>query len=151
LERGVNVALGTDAAICNNSSDMLLECRQLGLLHKLVNGARVLPAERILRCATDGGARALGMADLTGGLTPGRAADLILVDTANARMQPLVHGTDFSNVSANLVYAATGQDVTDVMVGGRWLVLDRCHVTLDAAQVAAGLAREARALYDRTP
>ncbi|HEV8693937.1 MAG TPA: amidohydrolase family protein, partial [Lysobacter sp.] len=39
LRLGVTVALGTDCAICNNSDDMFLEMRQLGLSQKLQYGA----------------------------------------------------------------------------------------------------------------
>jgi len=149
LERGITVALGTDAAICNNSTDMFLECRQLGLVQKLAVGPAAIPAERILRCATAGGAQALGMAGTVGAIEPGRAADLILIDTDNPRVQPLVHRADFSNVAANLVFAATGQDVTDVMVGGEWVVRNRRIRTVDQAEIAAQLARAASMLYDR--
>src|SRR5690606_39718195 len=111
LGRGVVVALGTDAAICNTSTDLLLECRLLGLVQKLAAGTAAVPAERILRCATAHGARALGFGADIGVIEAGRAADLILIDTHNPRLQPLVNRPGFSNVAANLVYAATGQDV----------------------------------------
>ena len=149
LDRGVTVALGTDCAVCNNSNDLFLEMRQLGLVQKLRYGADAMPAEQILRIATRGGARALGAAGEFGQIAEGLAADLILVDTANPRVQPLVHRADYSNVAANLVYAATGQDVTDVMVAGRWVVRHRRLLTADADEIWAELARAADALYDR--
>lgn len=149
VERGVTVALGTDCAVCNNSNDLFLEMRQLGLVQKLRFGADAMPAEQILRIATRGGARALGADGEFGQIAEGFAADLILVDTANPRIQPLVHRPDYSNVAANLVYAATGQDVTDVMVAGRWVVRHRRLLTADADETWAELARAAEALYDR--
>jgi len=149
VDRGLAVALGTDCAVCNNGNDLFLEMRQLGLVQKLRYGADALPAERILRMATRDGARALGGGDLFGALEEGRAADLILVDADNPRLQPLVHRDGFSNLAANLVYAATGQDVTDVMVAGRWRVRRRRLLDDDAAGVWDELARAATALYDR--
>ncbi|HEX7117610.1 MAG TPA: amidohydrolase family protein [Longimicrobiales bacterium] len=149
LARGIPVALGTDSAVCNNSNDLFLEMRQLGLVQKLRYGADAVPAEQILRTATRYGARALGGEAEFGTIEVGRAADLILVDADNARLQPLVHRTDFSNLAANLVYAATGQDVTDVMVAGRWAVRDHRLLPVDAAATWAELARAATALYDR--
>ena len=65
------------------------------------------------------------------------------------RIQPLVHDGRFSNVAANLVYAATGQDVTDVLIAGRWVVRDRRLRTADQDAVADDLARAARHLHDR--
>lgn len=149
LALGIPVALGTDCAVCNNSNDMFREMRQLGLVQKLRRGADAMPAEQILRAATSGGARALGATGRFGTLAEGAAADLILVDTANPRLQPLVHRDGYSNVVANLIYAATGQDVTDVMIRGRWVVRERKLLTADADALWEELARAATALYDQ--
>lgn len=148
LKVGVTIALGTDSAVCNNGNDMLLECRQLGLAQKLAYGADVLPADRILRCATAGGARALGGEGTYGAIVPGLSADLTLVDTSSPRLQPLVHRDTFTNVTANLVYAATAQDVTDVMVRGRWCVRDRRLAVADQDRLWEELALAAASLHD---
>ncbi|HEX9105664.1 MAG TPA: amidohydrolase family protein, partial [Longimicrobiales bacterium] len=145
------VALGTDAAVCNNSNDMFLEMRQFGLVQKLRYGAAAVPAEQILRIATRGGAGALGVA-ATGALAPGWAADLVLVQADGVRLQPLVHRPEHSNVAANLVYAATGGDVTDVMVAGQWRVRDRVLLAADGSALTdllTDLGRAAARLYDR--
>lgn len=149
LAAGVTVALGTDAAVCNNGSDMFLEMKQLGLSQKLRYGAHALPAEQILQIATRGGAAALGAGDVHGRIQPGWSADLIAIDLESLRMHPFVEGGRFENVHANLVYAATGQDVTDVMVKGRWVVRDRTLQTADPRQIRQELNRAAAALYDR--
>lgn len=149
LHAGVTVALGTDCAICNNSDDMFLEMRQLGLLQKLKYGAHAISAEQILRSATVHGARALGYEGQLGAIAEGMRADLILIDVDNPRMQPLIAGETFNNVAANLVYAATGQDVTDVMVDGRWIVRDRLLQTADANSIWTDLRAAAHELYGR--
>jgi len=149
LRDGITVALGTDCAVCNNSNDLFLEMRQLGLVQKLRYGADAMPAEQILRMATLGGTRALTGTRTGGALEVGGAADLILIDTDNPRLQPLVHRDGFSNLAANLVYAATGQDVTDVMIGGRWVVRQRRLLTADQEFLWADLVRAANELYDR--
>jgi 5-methylthioadenosine/S-adenosylhomocysteine deaminase len=128
---------------------MLCECRQLGLSQKLAAGAHALTADRILRCATRDGARALGEAGQYGAIAAGLSADLVLVDTRNPRLQPLIHRASFSNVAANLVYAATGQDVTDVLIRGRWAVRDRRLVVADQDRLCEELALAAAALHDR--
>jgi 5-methylthioadenosine/S-adenosylhomocysteine deaminase len=148
VARGVTVALGTDSAVCNNGNDMLLECRQLGLVQKLAAGAAALPADRILRSATRAGARALGEADQYGRIEVGLSADVILVDTRNERLRPLVHRAGFSNVAANLVYAATGQDVTDVFVRGRRLVRERRLAVADRDRILEDLERAGAALHE---
>lgn len=149
LAKGVVVALGTDTAVCNNSNDLFLEMRQLGLVQKLRYGANAAPAEQILRMATRNGARALGGEGEFGVIAEGASADLILVETNNPRLQPLVHRDGFSNVAANLVYAATGQDVTDVMIAGRWIVQQRRLQTADGPALWRELERAAANLYDR--
>jgi 5-methylthioadenosine/S-adenosylhomocysteine deaminase len=149
LERGMTVALGTDCATCNNGTDLFLEMRHLGLTQKLRYGAHAVPAERILLMATRDGARALAGGGEFGALEPGLSADLVLVDTRNPRLRPLVHRPRYSNIAANLVYAATGQDVTDVMARGRWLVRGRRLLVADEATLWRDLQRAADALHDR--
>jgi 5-methylthioadenosine/S-adenosylhomocysteine deaminase len=151
VARGGVVGLGTDAVVCNNSNDMFLEMRQLGLVQKLRYGADALPAERILRIATRGGACALGVSG-TGAIAAGRAADLVLVDAGSSPLQPLIHRSEYSNVAANLVYSATGADVTDVMIGGAWRVRERRLRARDGSRPEAileELGRAATHLYDR--
>jgi 5-methylthioadenosine/S-adenosylhomocysteine deaminase len=132
LRAGIPVALGTDAAVCNNSTDMFLEMRALGLSQKLRYGAAAMPPDRILHAATRAGAAVLDGTGAPGRIAEGLAADLILVDVRNPRMQPLVLDRQQSNLEANLVFAATGADVTDVMVAGRWVVRRRRLVNIDA-------------------
>jgi 5-methylthioadenosine/S-adenosylhomocysteine deaminase len=148
LERGITVALGTDAAVCNNSNDMFLEMRSLGLVQKLRYGPQAAPAEQILLMATRHGAAALGLHD-TGYLAPGMAADLIAVDAEGPRLQPLLTEGPHENVASNLVFAATAADVTDVMVAGRWIVRRRRLMTLDTRALWQDLADAGRALDAR--
>jgi 5-methylthioadenosine/S-adenosylhomocysteine deaminase len=146
---GVHVAIGTDAAVCNNGTDMFLEMRMLGLSQKLRYGADAAPAEQILLMATRAGAAVLGAAGSFGALEPGMEADIIAIDTRNPRMQPLISDDERSNVAANLVYAATAADVTDVMIGGRWIVRRRRLLTADAAALWSELAHAAHSLHSR--
>jgi 5-methylthioadenosine/S-adenosylhomocysteine deaminase len=140
LAAGVRVGLGTDGAASNNDLDMFEAMRQAALLHKLVrNDPRVMPAPLVLEMATRMGADVLGMGDRIGRLTPGRLADLIVVDAGAAHLTPM-----YDPVS-HLVYAAKGSDVTATIVNGRVLMRDRQVLTLDAAKVLA----EARALAVR--
>jgi 5-methylthioadenosine/S-adenosylhomocysteine deaminase len=127
---------------------MFLEMRQLGLVQKLRYGAHSISAEQILRTATVGGAQALQLNQL-GSLQEGWSADLILVDTRNARLQPMAAWGEYTNVAANLVFAATGQDVTDVMVGGQWLVRDRRLLQADPETIWQELADAAAVLHEQ--
>ncbi len=125
-DAGINVALGTDGAASNNDLDMLGEMRSAALLAKGVSGdASRLDAHEALTMATLNGARALGIADRVGSITPGKAADLIAVDLDTIETQP-----HYDPVSA-LVYSAGRHQVTDNWVAGRALLRDRLLTTLD--------------------
>lgn len=116
LAAGVSVALGADGAPCNNRLDGFTELRLAALLQKGRCGPEVLPAARALELATLGGARALGLHAEIGSLTPGKRADITVVDLTGAHVLP-VH----SPISA-VVYAARGSDVRYVLVDGELLV-----------------------------
>ena len=148
-ERGIPIALGTDAAVCNNSSDLLLEARMLGLLQRLDRGAATLPAGTLLGYATTGGAAVLG-SPAAAGLAPGAPADLAVLDAAAPHMLPVLHGPRASNLLAGIVFSGTGRDVTDLMVGGRWVVRDRRLVAQDAERIGAELTHAAEELIRRT-
>ena len=76
---GVRVALGSDAAACNDRLDPFGEMRLAVFLSRALSPPRRLSAFEALRMATWQGARAL---DLSGedGLVPGGRADLALLD-----------------------------------------------------------------------
>ncbi len=139
LGAGVNVGLGTDGAASNNDLDMWGELRTAALLHKGVRQApTVLPARQVLRMATLGSARALGLHDEIGSLEVGKRADLILVDLDGLHLTPRY------DVESHLVYAAGKHDVRSVLVNGRFLMRDGALLTLDEAEVKARV-RAARA------
>ena len=126
LQAGVNVALGTDGAASNNDLDMFGEMRTAALLAKGVAGdASALPAAQALHMATLGGARALGLDEVTGSLQVGKAADIVAVDLGSLESQPLYHAI------SQLVYATGRDKVSDVWVAGRHLLKGRCLTTLD--------------------
>ena len=78
---GVNVALGTDGAASNNDLDMLGEMRTARPPRKLgERDATASPAGQVLRMATLGGARSLGLGDRIGSLEPGKSADVVAID-----------------------------------------------------------------------
>jgi 5-methylthioadenosine/S-adenosylhomocysteine deaminase len=149
LRAGMCVALGTDSAVCNNGTDMLLEARLLGLSQALRYGAGAIDAMTLLRCATVHGALALGEQGERGTIAEGYAADLALIDARNTRLQPLLANASPDSVAANVVYSATGRDVRHVMVAGCWRVRDGRLVGQDEGRIADALGSAAAELADR--
>ncbi len=118
LAAGCRVAIGADAAPCNNRLDAFAEMRLAALIQKPRHGADVLLAGQVLELATLGGARALGLEHEIGSIAVGKRADLVVLDL----QEPHLHPPARDPVSA-VVYAAQPSDVRDVFVDGRPVVL----------------------------
>jgi 5-methylthioadenosine/S-adenosylhomocysteine deaminase len=124
LDRAINIGLGTDGAASNNRLDLFQEMRHAALLAKVTgNDASAAPARAMLRMATLGGARALGLEHVIGSLEIGKHADLCAVDLNDPLVTPC-----FDPVS-HLVHACGREQVTHVWVGGEIRVNDK-HVML---------------------
>ena len=140
IELGLNVGIGTDGPASNNDLDMFEEIRLASFLAKGVSGdPTILPADLTLAMGTRIGAQAMHMGHLTGSLEAGKRADLILVDLTPIHNAPRFQ-RDPQGVYAQLVYASKSTDVTDVMVDGRWLMVDRTLLTLDEAEINTAAA-----------
>jgi cytosine/adenosine deaminase-related metal-dependent hydrolase len=90
--------------------------------------------------ATLGGAEDLGFDKVTGSLTPGKRADLILVRTSGANMRGMGDAYDA------LVQLATASDVDTTVVDGRILYRNREFTALDYAKLEADGAQSIAAL-----
>jgi hypothetical protein len=76
------------------------------------------------------------------------AADLVLVDALQPALQPL-YWTDRTRTSPRTSCTPRlAADVTDVMVGGRWIVRRRRLLTADARALWRDLARRRATLHD---
>ncbi len=118
LDSGINVALGTDGAASNNALDMFREMYLASVLQKVTReNASAMDANAVLRMATVGGARAMGLDDCDT-LTEGKCADLIMIDMQRPNMQPE------NNITKNLVYSGSKENVRMTMVDGRILYED---------------------------
>ena len=114
IDAGVPVGLGTDGAASNNDQDLLGEMDTAAKLHKGVGlDPCVMDAKTCLKMATLWGAKCLGLGDVIGSITPGKLADILILDTRAHHMRPL------NDPYSAIVYAAKGADVSWVLVDGR--------------------------------
>jgi 5-methylthioadenosine/S-adenosylhomocysteine deaminase len=146
---GVTVGLGSDGEKENNNLDLLEEMKFASLLQKVstLDPTTGDPWD-VLAMATIDGARALGLAGITGSLEAGKRADIIAVSLTGLHTTPVLHGADF-NVAAHLVFSASGRDVRHVWVDGRRLVADGLPLTFDGDAVRADAQSAAEELFAR--
>jgi cytosine/adenosine deaminase-related metal-dependent hydrolase len=154
LARGINVGLATDGANSSDALSMLQAMRLASFSARIFAGPREdwLTAGEIVRCATLGGARILGL-EGCGRLEQGACADLVLFDLGHVDFMP---ETDPIN---QLVTCADSAAISDVMVGGTFKLRDRRIVSVDTTTLRdrvrecvarlAAATRSARALAER--
>lgn len=132
IEKGVNVALGTDGAASNNDLDMLGEMRTAAFLAKHeTHNPESLNAATALKMATLNGAKAVGQDHRIGSLKVGKAADCVAIQLDEIETLPVYHPV------SQLVYAASRQQVTDVWVAGVQLLKNRKLMTLHEEELIA--------------
>ena len=130
LEQGINVALGTDGAACNNDLDLLSEAKTAALMAKGFSGDPcALDAFQALEMMTINAALALGQSDQIGSIEAGKQADLCAL-----RMDSL-NTTPMYDVVSHLIYAASSKQVSHVWVAGRMLLEDKQFLHLDVGDI----------------
>jgi cytosine/adenosine deaminase-related metal-dependent hydrolase len=138
----VNLAIGTDAATCNDNLNMY-EAMHFAAAASHARGpdpGRWLAASQVFTAATIGSARALGF-ERIGRIAPGYKADIVFLNLDAPTLIPL-------NEPINqMVMGEDGTSVEDVMVDGRFVVRGRRLVTVDLPALAKRAA-ELRADID---
>jgi formiminoglutamate deiminase len=133
LAAGGLFSLGSDS---HAVIDLFEEARAVELDERLASHTRgTIAADRLLRAATLDGHHALGWTDAGEFEVDGRA-DFVAVQTDSIRT------AGGGATVENIVFAAGAPDVTDVVIDGRAVVVDRKHVTVpDAeAELASAIA-----------
>ncbi|HEY2437761.1 MAG TPA: amidohydrolase family protein [Solirubrobacteraceae bacterium] len=139
LQRGVVCGLGVDT-ICSAGTDLFSEMRlALAAERSRANADALARGERVptvdlhqrdmLRLATLDGARVWGLQDEVGSLSPGKQADIAVLDLRSP------HLDGFGDPVAVMVLGAGPADVETVIVGGD---IVKRHGSLTGAHVEAG-------------
>jgi formiminoglutamate deiminase len=125
-DAGVALSLGSDS---HAVIDLFEEARAVELDERLVaqvRGNHLVTS--LLDAATAAGHRCLGWPD-AGRLAVGALADLVTVDLSSVRTA----GSTAAHALATAVFAANAADVHHVVVGGKVVVVDGRHVSIDVA------------------
>ncbi len=126
LEKGINVALGTDSVASNNNLNILEEVKFFATLFKGTSGdPTAITPKQALYAATRAGALSQGREDC-GLLKEGFKADLIVLDMRERPYMQPCH-----NMINNMVFSAMGTDVCLTMVDGKVLYRDGVYFTID--------------------
>jgi 5-methylthioadenosine/S-adenosylhomocysteine deaminase len=145
LQNGVKVSISIDNVTAER-------CDCFGCMHMMqtinrhrTGGKVKITTKQLVRMATLGGAEDLGFDKVTGSLTPGKRADLILVRTTATNMRGMGDAYDA------LVQLAQPGDVDTVVADGRVLVrkgqftaLDYDKLEADGQQSLAALKAKAK-------
>jgi 5-methylthioadenosine/S-adenosylhomocysteine deaminase len=147
LAARIPVGLSVDTNALAGNADMFAIMK---LIQNVENGRKeseyAMPARRVLELATIEGARSIGLGDQCGSLTPGKRADLILVDTGAINMG--VDG-DPAHLAHLIVEAASPANVDTVMIDGRILKRKGALTKMDARRIASEAAAASRAVLKR--
>lgn len=131
LDKGIQVALGTDSVASNNNLDMFGDMKLFAILPKgIQKDPTVITPSQALYAATRAGAISQGRNDC-GSISVGNKADLAVIDLDNPHLTPL---HDLLNT---LVYSTNGSDVVLTMSDGNILYENGEYKTIDIEKVKA--------------
>lgn len=126
VRRQVNVGLGCDNCSCSDAQNMFQSMKMFAALAAVTDPEPGPPtAADAIWSATIGGARTAGLEQRLGALTPGKAADLSIIDLTDPSFVPL------NSAARQLVFTESGRGVETVIVDGQVVVRDRKIMTID--------------------
>lgn len=129
IDKGINIAVGTDGAGSNNSLNMFREMYLDAVLSNIrKEKAAVVDPFVILKAATSGGAGCMGLDDCDI-LAAGKKADIIMIDMKDPSMRPV------NNITANIVYSGDTSIVKMTMIDGKILYKDGEYKSIDIDEV----------------
>lgn len=139
IDKGINLAIGTDGPSSNNALDMFREMYLIAATQKLNDkDAESTDANKILEMATVGSARCMGLnnCDI---IDTGKTADLIVIDLHRPNMQPI------NNITKNIVYSGSKENVKMTIINGKILYENGNFIDTDIEEIY----RNAQTITDR--
>ncbi|HEJ0327872.1 TPA: amidohydrolase family protein [Serratia marcescens] len=149
---GINPGLSVDNET-SYSTDMFMEMRVAFYLQRVMgmqqqqpccgsaHSLTTLPAAQLLKAATVDGAVCAGLQDKVGSLTPGKQADLILINAGDINLYP--NGNAFGTV----VHATERSNIDTVMIGGRIVKRNGKVLGVDSARLRTAIDESREHLF----
>jgi 5-methylthioadenosine/S-adenosylhomocysteine deaminase len=129
LEKGINVAIGTDGVASNNNTNFFEELKLAPILQKgYFHDPLLVSTTQTLQMATRNGAKAQGRQE-SGVLKVGNRADLIMIDLDKPHLTPA------HDIISNLIYSAVPSDIVMTIVDGKVLYKNNEYLTIDIEKV----------------
>lgn len=137
----IPITLGIDTLVLSgNANPFMVMQTLLNLAVGMSGDEQALTARDVLFWATQGGANAMGLGAVTGSITPGKRADLTLIDARRSGMTPML------DPFASVVQSATPADVDTVIADGRLLKRNGQLLGADHAALTHALRVQLQAL-----
>jgi cytosine/adenosine deaminase-related metal-dependent hydrolase len=152
LDHGVQPSLSIDVEI-SLSYDMFTQMRVvLNTQHMLSLNQRfrgekypeAISTRDVLRYATIEGARANGLASKSGSLTPGKEADIVLIDATSLNAMPL------NNAVGTVVSGSDSRNIDTVIIGGKVRKWRGVVLGYDRKKLSETLARSRDYLFEKS-
>ncbi|WP_027712333.1 amidohydrolase family protein [Dickeya chrysanthemi] len=151
LRHGITPGLSVDNET-SYSGDMFMEMRVAFYLQRVVgmhqqhccgsaHALKSLQAARLLKAATVDGATCAGLQDKVGSLTPGKQADLILINAGDINLYPS------GNAFGTVVHAAERSNIDTVMIGGRIVKQGGKVLGVDSTRLRAAIDESRQHLF----
>jgi 5-methylthioadenosine/S-adenosylhomocysteine deaminase len=132
---GLKLCVGTDSV----DADVLAELRFLRELPLLFADVPEFSSLDLLRMATINGAHALHLHEKTGSIERGKRADLVFFSLSDVRIPPLADNPSARQLADLLVDDLSVCQISEVMSGGRFAVVDGKLTMQNEAEITRGL------------
>jgi 5-methylthioadenosine/S-adenosylhomocysteine deaminase len=143
LEHGIRPSLSTDVET-NMAADMFTQMRSLFTLQRALAGeGRLLTCREVLEFATLDGARCAHLDHKIGSLTPGKQADVIMLDAGMINVMPM------NNAPATVVTMMDTINVRNVFIAGKLVKSNGALVGVDLKRIAGLLSKSRDAVLAR--
>ncbi len=143
------ITVGTDGAQSNNSLDLLRDLKTGVLIQKQVNSdATFIKAKEAVEYITKNGAKAIGLENEIGSLEVGKKADIISLDLKSVNLNP-VHYNRLDNIYSAVVYSASGSEVRDVIINGKFIMKDDNIIAFDKNEILLNSKKHAEMIMKK--